>query len=703
MAEQDDIEEQFNLKWLGTDRIIRNALFTDGTMEYRIPVEADPGEIVCFRFRTAKGNVDEVHMVLNGTDLTMTIADHAGYFDYYELRRKVEVVYNHYYFYVVRRRGIEKEICYYTAVGPTDYVNEQELFCFTLGFHTPAWAKGAIFYQIFVERFYNGDPGNDVQDNEYIYIGEPVQEINQWQKYPASMGVREFYGGDLLGIIKKLDYLQELGVQVLYLNPVFVSPSNHKYDIQDYDNVDPHYGVIINDCPNHEQAPASNREASQYIKRVTDPVNLMESNKMLARLSAEVHKRGMRLILDGVFNHCGSFNKWLDREGIYENAEGYEAGAYVDENSMYRSFFHFYQEEWPYNGSYEGWWGHDTLPKLNYEDSPELNEYIMYIARKWVSAPYYIDGWRLDVAADLGRSEEFNHKFWRKFRKNVRMANPEVLILAEHYGDASEWLKGDQWDSVMNYDAFMEPISWFLTGMEKHSDESRPDLRGNDKHFIYCMNKYMARFQSQSLMTAMNELSNHDHSRWLTRTNRMVGRIGSLGPQAACDNVDYGIYRIGVVMQFTWIGAPTIYYGDEAGLCGWTDPDNRRTYPWGYENQEFIHLHKELCTIHKWYGALQTGSIKIIYGEQDVIVYGRFDGVDKFIIAVNISANEKWVSIPVWEIGIMDNERVATLISTTSEGFGREAVMYEVKNGMLHLSLKPVSSLVLKNHIMERP
>lgn len=693
-------EEAEVASWLHSEHIIRNALFADGTAEFRMPVEAELNETVSFRFRTAKHNIDEVHMVFNGQDIVMQIRQTTKYFDFYEISGLIQELHNYYYFYVVKNPGSNsQEICYYTAIGVTDSVREEDWFRFTAGFKTPDWAKGAVFYQIFVDRFYNGDPSNDVQDHEYLYIGAGTVEVNKWQKYPSAMGVREFYGGDLLGVIKKLDYLKDLGVEALYLNPIFVSPSNHKYDIQDYDYVDPHYGVIKNDVPNQEESPKSNKEAKQYIQRVTDQENLEESNHMLIRLVEEVHKRGMHLILDGVFNHCGSFNKWLDREGIYENVQGYEKGAYVDENSKYRSFFHFYQNNWPYNKQYEGWWGHDTLPKLNYEESKDLYDYIMYIARKWVSAPFNVDGWRLDVAADLGRTEEFNHHFWKDFRENVKRANPEALILAEHYGDASAWLQGDQWDSVMNYDAFMEPVTWFLTGMEKHSDEFRQDLLGNDQHFIYSMNKYMGRFQSQSLMVAMNELSNHDHSRFLTRTNHTVGRTESLGPQAAGDNLNYGIYRAGVVMQFTWSGAPTIYYGDEAGVCGWTDPDNRRTYPWGSENKELIQLHKELIQLHSGYSALKVGSLKILYGQQDVIAYGRFDATDKFVIVINISGVEKRVHVPVWEIGITDEEKVVQLLETTGAGYERMAKFYQVNQGVAEFDLKPESAVIVKNYV----
>ena len=190
----------------------------------------------------------------------------------------------------------------------------------------------------------------------------------------------------------------------------------------------------------------------------------------------------------------------------------------------------------------------------------------MKIAGKWVSAPYGVDGWRLDVAADLGHSSEYNHKFWQEFRKHVKEANPEAIILAEHYGDPSSWLAGDQWDTVMNYDAFMEPLTWFLTGMEKHSDEYNGALYGDGVSFFRSMYYHMSRMQTQSVLVAMNQLSNHDHSRFLTRTNQIVGRIGTAGAKMAEFGINYGIFREAIMVQMTWPGAPTLYYGDEAGV-----------------------------------------------------------------------------------------------------------------------------------------
>ena len=563
----------------------KEALFSDGTRYYRNPTEPKSGEKVIISFRTQKNNVDAVYLVSGNQKYKMKVYKTTKGFDYYGTKIVMPEEIFRYHFEIQYGWAT----CYYTEQGVCSELQEWAQFEIYPNYHTPDWVKGAVMYQIFVDRFRNGDPSNDVESDEYAYIGEHSEKVTDWSKTPAVMGVREFYGGDLQGIIDKLDYFEELGVEVLYLNPIFVSPSNHKYDCQDYDYVDPHYGKIVEDCDGL-LAPEDrdNTHATKYIRRVTDKRNLEASNQMFAQLVEELHKRGMKIILDGVFNHCGSFNKWMDRERIYEGQEGYAPGAYISADSPYRYFFDFHdQNRWPYNPTYDGWWTHDTLPKLNYEGSGELYDYVLKVAQKWVSAPYNVDGWRLDVAADLGHSNEFNHQFWKDFRKAVKEANPEALILAEHYGSPEGWLQGDEWDSVMNYDAFMEPVTWFLTGMEKHSDEYREDLYGNSDAFIGAMKTHMRSLHMSSLHTAMNELSNHDHSRFLTRTNHRVGRVSYAGAQAASENINTAIMREAIAIQMTWPGAPTLYYGDEAGVCGFTDPDNRRTYPWGMKIWNF--------------------------------------------------------------------------------------------------------------------
>ena len=676
-----------------------HALFSDETANYVEPMEPMPGETVTIRFRTGLNNVDRVFLISGSRKLLMDYEKSVDRFDYYTVKVEMTEEIFRYYFEVCAG----KISCFYNKRGVSRDLQEYYSFAIAPGFKTPDWAKGAVMYQIYTDRFYNGDPTNDVEDREYYYIGDGASRVRDWYKYPEFMGIREFYGGDLQGVLDKMDYLEELGVDVIYFNPLFVSPSNHKYDIQDYDSVDPHLGKIVNDggeC----LAPwdNDNAHASKYIRRVTDPENLKASNQLLATLVAEAHKRGMKVILDGVFNHCGSFNKWLDRERIYENQPGYEKGAYVSADSPYRSFFKFNNEHsWPYNPYYDGWWGHETLPKLNYENSPKLVEYIMNIGKKWVSPPYNVDGGRLDVAADLGFSNEYNHKFWKEFRKNVKEANPDAIILAEHYGEARSWLQGDQWDTVMNYDAFMEPLTWFFTGMEKHSDEFRGDLLGNHESFIGAMSHHMSSFMAPSLQVAMNELSNHDHSRFLTRTNHRVGRVAQLGPHAAEEQVDVAVMREAVVMQMTWPGAPTVYYGDEAGLCGFTDPDNRRTYPWGRENLELIAFHREMIRIHKKYPVLSHGSLKFLHGEHNVISYGRFDEKERVIVAFHNGEGEKTFMLPVWQAGVCSENPLRRVMFTGNWGYTTEPEEYLAEGGELTLTLPATSAVVLVEVVPE--
>ena len=673
----------------------KTALFCDGTEGYVYPPEPKESELVTFRFRTAKDDVDRVGLVTSADTYVMEKECTQGEFDYYTFETRLGEEPFRYCFEV--QSGTEKY--YYGRCGISREILEYYNFVVVPGFSTPDWAKGAVMYQIFTDRFYNGDKSNDVETNEYYYIGDYSQRVTNWDKYPANMGVREFYGGDLQGVMDKLDYLQDLGVEVVYFNPLFVSPSNHKYDIQDYDYIDPHYGRIVDDggevLPN---GVTDNSQATKYKKRTTGLKNLEASNESFIKLVEELHRRGMKVILDGVFNHCGSFNKWMDRERIYEGEEDYEPGAYVSADSPYRSYFRFFKEgpeNWPYNGNYDGWWGHDTLPKLNYEDSVKLENYILYIGRKWVSPPYNVDGWRLDVAADLGRSNEYNHEFWQKFRRAVKDANPNALILAEHYGDPSDWLKGDEWDTVMNYDAFMEPVTWFLTGMEKHSDEAREELLGNIDNFIGSMAHHMSNMLTPSLQVAMNELSNHDHSRFLTRTNHMVGRVEHLGPEAANEYVNKAVMREAVVMQMTWVGAPTVYYGDEAGVCGFTDPDNRRSYPWGHEDQELIAFHKEAIRIHKEHPALKTGSLKILGGAENILSYARFKGHDRIIVVINNRSERAEVKVPVWEAEIPIKCRMKRLLYSYKDGYTTEYEEYLVEDGEVVANMGPHSALVL--------
>ena len=334
------------------EQINRDALFCDETEDYRCPSEADAGEVVTFYFRTEKNGADAVVLlecdpetgallqewqmkrlsweccagsVGNGADTNRGI-DGSGIadksdsrFDYYSCALTLGTKTFSYVFQVTWGENV----CLYNRIGLTEDA-EAHPFRLIPGFHVPEWSKGALMYQIYVDRFCNGDPTNDTETNEYIYLKKPVTRVTDWKEPISTLDVGRFYGGDLQGVLDKLDYLKSLKIEAIYLNPVFVSPSNHKYDCQDYDHIDPHYGVILEDadglvCPED----TDNDRAHKYMTRTADEQNLEASDAFFARLIEEAHKRGIRVLVDGVFNHCGSFNKWLDAELLYQHAGGY--------------------------------------------------------------------------------------------------------------------------------------------------------------------------------------------------------------------------------------------------------------------------------------------------------------------------------------------------------------------------------------------
>ena len=593
----------------------KEALFSDGTEYYRIPAEPKAGDTVTIKFRTQRNNVDSVYLVSQEQRVQMEICGTENGFDYYSAQVTIGADIFRYYFEI----QYGWVTCYYNNQGVCMKHEGRMDFEIYPGFDTPKWAKGAVMYQIYVDRFLNGDPTNDVVTGEYHYIGDKSVQVEQWNKIPAVMGVREFYGGDLQGIMNKLDYLQDLGVEVIYLNPIFVSPSNHKYDCQDYDYVDPHYGRIVEDCNEGILLgdDDDNSHAWKYIKRVTDKKNLEASNELFAKLTAEIHRRGMKIILDGVFNHCGSFNKWMDRERIYENQEGYPKGAYVSADSPYRNFFSFNDPNaWPYNTSYDGWWAHDTLPKLNYEGSRELYDYILRVGQKWVSAPYNVDGWRLDVAADLGHSNDFNHQFWKDFRKAVKAANPNAIILAEHYGNPEGWLKGDEWDTVMNYPFYLNLIDLLA------------DEKINVSQFIQNLGYLKGRLNKKCYPLMWNLIDSHDTARFLHLCN---------------DNKKK--QHLAAAFQLLLPGMPMIYYGDEFAMPGANDPDCRRGMYWDeeYQDKEMFEWYKQLLQVRKKYKCIVEGEpIEIAArDEEETIVLTRKNGEETLALIFNCSSSAR--------------------------------------------------------------
>lgn len=640
------------------------SIFSDGTELFRSPAEPEPWDHVSVRLRLQKGAKAQVTLLRDfpAERVRMSKYRSDAVFDWYEAKLycRVDTIF---YAFLIEWEG---RCIYYNRSGARWVDSEPSpdlsaAFRVIPGFHVPRWAKGAVQYQIFPDRFRDGNPSGDVWNGEYLYAGAPIRHARSWDALPETDDYRCFYGGDLQGVLEKLDYLQSLGVEAIYFNPIFVSPSPHGYDTQDYDHVDPHLTRIARDRGQTlGVGDRDNARATMYRQRTTDPENLEASDAWFADFCQEVHRRGMRIILDGVFNHCGSFHRWLDREGLYPGGEG----AWKHPKSPYRSYFSFGED-----GNYESWWNIETLPKLNYEQSSALCEEIFRVAVKWARPPYSIDGWRLDVAADLGRGPAFNHLFWKEFRRRVKAVNRDVLIIAEHYGDPSGWLGGDEWDSVMNYDAFMDPLSYFLTGVEKHSDQRRDDLYQNGMAFFDTILGAMAHLPTPSVYCAMDQLSNHDHSRFMTRTNGRPGRLHTAGSAAAGEDIRPEVFREAVAIQMTWPGAPTIYYGDEAGLVGWTDPDNRRTYPWGHEDQGLIELHRVLARLRKALPVLREGSVKPLCAGYGYIAYGRFDWEGAVAVACNNTGREMELALPLRDLGIPDGTPIALRFITDEHGF----------------------------------
>lgn len=671
--------------FLPEEQFRSQAVYSDETKQFRSPAEPLSTDEVDIFIRVGKKTFSAVFLCTSEREYLMDLAETDEIFAYYKATLPPTEKKITYYF----RLQHGEEEGFYTKYGYFDEFKDEGRFEIIRDFVTPDWAKGAVMYQIYPDRFCNGDRSNDVKTNEYLYLKRMVEQVRNWDTPPSATDVNHFYGGDLQGVIDKLDYLEDLGVEVIYFNPIFVSPSNHKYDAQDYHHIDPHFGKIVKDGGKVlKNCATTNAEASMYVTRTTRKENLTASDKLFAELVEKAHAKGIRVLVDGVFNHCGAFHKWLDREGFYrQNGKG----AYHHKTSPYRDYFY-----WNEDGSYEGWWGYENHPKLNEEGCEELKKEILEVGKKWVSAPFHADGWRLDVAADLGKTAEFNHKFWAEFRDAVKSVSSDKLILAEHYGDAAGWLQGNEWDSIMNYDAFMEPVTWFLTGVSKHSTEKRDDMYNNADIFWGSMIYQMGKLPIQSLMTSMNELSNHDHSRFLTRTNRRIGRLQTEGSEAAERDIDKAVLREAVLLQMTWPGAPTVYYGDEAGLVGWTDPDNRRTYPWGKEDRDLINFHREAIFIRKENPVLRHGSLHHLYGDYGVIAYGRFDREDKFLIVLNNNEESRKVSIPVWETGMKLDTTLENCLMTNRDGFTDFAFQCPVKNGFAELTLPPKSAAVLK-------
>ncbi|HHS98165.1 MAG TPA: hypothetical protein ENK08_09800, partial [Chloroflexi bacterium] len=488
-----------------------------------------------------------------------------------------------------------------------------QLTVYDPAFRTPDWLKNGVVYQIFPDRFRNGDPTNDVVSGTHFVYGNPTGGITYttWNspvidpRDPAgpfyNRWGEDFYGGDLQGVAEELDYLQGLGVTAIYLNPIFRSPSNHKYDTTSYEEVDPHLG----------------------------------GDAALRQLLDAAAARGMRVILDGVFNHTSSDSVYFDRYSRYATVGAYESPA-----SPYFDWYTF--SDWP--DDYEAWWGYETLPVLQ-SDNPEVRTYIYSgtdaIAVRWVLTG--TAGWRLDVGGDIdpGLTRDPTDDYWEGFRQAVKGANPEAVIVGEEWGDATPWLLGAEWDAVMNY-RFRSAVLSFLRETHYEDNDNNAASYGGVldpitvSQFDAWLHSLIEDYPPEALYAMLNLVGSHDTNR--VRFVLSHGQKPGGGDLTSAETDAY--QHLLALIQFTLPGAPTVYYGDEVGVESpgrwyndkWEDdPYNRVPFPWDdtpghYSQQPAVReTYARLGRARAAHPALRTGTFDTLLTDDDarLYAYGR--------------------------------------------------------------------------------
>lgn len=476
---------------------------------------------------------------------------------------------------------------------------------------TPEWVKDAIFYQIFPDRFAKSPS-----------LPKP-SNLEPWDSPPTPHGYK---GGDLLGIMERWDYLQDLGVTAIYLNPIFKSTANHRYIPADYYEVDP----------------------------------LLGGNAALRRLLDEVHRRGMRLILDGVFNHTS--RGFLQFADILENGP---ASPYVDWYLIKGYPLHAYSTR--HQPNYACWWNNRALPKLNHAN-PAVREYLWTVARYWIA--YGADGWRLDVPNEID-----DDAFWQEFRRRVKEANPEAYLVGEIWTEAKRWLQGDQFDGVMNYPLGKACLGFFI---ERGPDQALTSGTGyhpipalDATAFAKAIDDLLALYPPAITQAQLNLVDSHDTARLLTMARN-----------------DESAVRLCFFFLMTFPGAPCIYYGDEIGLAGGKDPDCRRAFPWEWTKwrHDLRNYVKRCIAMRHAFPALRRGDFTRLYADAGVYIFGRRFAQETLLVAINAS----------W--GIRD-------LNLNVQGYSADGSVWRevwgdrvttVVNGHLALTLAPRSGMVLQ-------
>ena len=590
-------------KWLesiysdGTREFVSNPspkLFETVTVKLRMYEDAPVKHVFLRSIPNGAERLEEAHIVKKERG-----------FVYYEAPLAITENRIQYHFYIV----CEDVVYFYNQKEITTYVPDHTYdFVLLADYVQPEWVKKAVFYQIFPERFCNGNPENDVQSGEYSHDGHPTIKMDSWEDKALTYQegfCLDFYGGDLEGVKEKIPYLKELGVTAVYLNPIFEAPSVHKYDCIDYFHVDPHFG----------------------------------GDEALAELSAALHENDMKLILDISINHTGTSHKWFNKDGVYFDKS---IGAYNNPDSVERNYYFFKDDN-----TYHGWYDNASLPTLNYT-ADSLRDVIYRaedsVLKKWLKPPYSIDGWRFDVADVFARNNEVQlaHELWPEIRKSIREVNPQAYILAEDWGDCAHYMQGDEWDSPMNYYGCGRVIRQFL---------GEPDLFMGRNEIL---KKVPYKMTAEDVKGRVVEhLSKLPYVMWENQFNLFdshdVSRLHN-NPKVNPDE-----YRGAIIFQFMLVGAASIYYGDEAGIDGVLDTNEGCRYPmpWSkdYKNSEVYQMYRTMAHMKAEHKALSEGGMKFLYAEGNVVAIARFCEDEVFVSVISTSDKTEKIRLPLGAVG----------------------------------------------------
>ncbi|PXV91216.1 alpha-glucosidase [Lachnotalea glycerini] len=590
-----------------------DSVYSDGSKYYVSNPFPKKGETISIRLRMLS-NPDIKHVLLRTKEFgieqlyTMNLFEKKNGLTYFTYDVTVWETKLHYQFYLITKNCVY----YYTQYRITDYIpDESRDFTILVDYQKPDWVKKSVFYQIFPERFCNGKQEISVKDGEYTYQGYETVRVKEWNTpavtWEEGHGV-DFYGGDLYGIQSKLDYLQELGVTAIYLNPIFVSPSVHKYDCIDYFHVDPHFG----------------------------------KEEAFAELSKELHKRNMKLLLDISVNHTSSASKWFNRDNEFYEAN---VGAYQNKNAKEREFYFFDDEN-----HYDTWAGVQTMPKLNYT-SEELRNRIYRdyhsVLKKWIHAPYSIDGWRFDVADCMARNDtaDVYHEVWRELRYELKKEKPDLLILAEDWSDCSKMFQGDEWDSAMNYFGCARPIREFLGETDlfhiRNEILKSVPVKMNARQLKNRILDYYSQMPFCVCNQLFNLLDSHDVAR--LHNNKQIHPME---------------YQGAVMMLFTLPGAPNLYYGDEILLAGRITDNEGYRFPMNWnlkldrETRSNYLLYQKLAMLKQNSEALSDGGFQVVFDEEYVFAFARFTETEVIFVVCSTNTTEQEVTLPLNYFGI---------------------------------------------------